>query len=429
MTEHNLFYYPYASFTNAQLPLLKVAALYFDKLYILDPVGASWDTIGTDHFARDAAQQLRDAGILETVTPATVLAKNQTLIAEAIRRDMRDGEFLELCEAHSQASGKQRWTLSLAKVPQDLQADQAMRHLMGDFARDVASKTAYAAADYIEQTQSSLPGNEQPIPYGLVERANDYREYAEVGQPYDEYREGYDADVEYRYADLPLALGEAIMMNHALFASMLHAGATPITDDPFHNQALSLKLRRAAQEPLIRQTQANRARQNKADLLAIAALTDSQIELPILSPALPLDAILEYRQKHGDALQQMRSKLGRMARRIEAEPWSTEFGRELEHKTIPDILDELDEARKARDAWLKSERGRLALKAANVVVGAAAISLTLFTTPFIPIALAAVGVGLSVAKDIVFPGAEWLLDWREGKKTAQENGLHYLLKF
>jgi hypothetical protein len=29
------------SFTNAQLPLLKVAALYFDKLAILDPVGAS----------------------------------------------------------------------------------------------------------------------------------------------------------------------------------------------------------------------------------------------------------------------------------------------------------------------------------------------------------------------------------------------------
>ena len=41
MTEHNLFYYPYASFTNQQLPLLKVAALYFDKLVILDPVGGS----------------------------------------------------------------------------------------------------------------------------------------------------------------------------------------------------------------------------------------------------------------------------------------------------------------------------------------------------------------------------------------------------
>ena len=32
MTDHNLYYYPYASLANAQLPLLKVAALYFDKL-------------------------------------------------------------------------------------------------------------------------------------------------------------------------------------------------------------------------------------------------------------------------------------------------------------------------------------------------------------------------------------------------------------
>lgn len=31
---HNLFYYPYASFTNEQVPLLKVAALYFDKVTI-----------------------------------------------------------------------------------------------------------------------------------------------------------------------------------------------------------------------------------------------------------------------------------------------------------------------------------------------------------------------------------------------------------
>lgn len=45
MTEHNLFYYPYDSFTNAQLPLLKVAALWFDKLVLLDPRGnavAQW---------------------------------------------------------------------------------------------------------------------------------------------------------------------------------------------------------------------------------------------------------------------------------------------------------------------------------------------------------------------------------------------------
>lgn len=58
MTEHNLFYYPYASFKNAQLPLLKVAALWFDLLVLLDPVSASWDTIGADHHAREAFRQV-----------------------------------------------------------------------------------------------------------------------------------------------------------------------------------------------------------------------------------------------------------------------------------------------------------------------------------------------------------------------------------
>ncbi len=100
MADHNLFYYPYASFTNAQLPLLKVAALWFDRLVILDPVGASWDTVGADHPARDAVRQLKDAGIVEIVTPATVLAKYERPIADAIRRDMADREFLDLCETH-----------------------------------------------------------------------------------------------------------------------------------------------------------------------------------------------------------------------------------------------------------------------------------------------------------------------------------------
>jgi hypothetical protein len=46
MTDHNIFYYPYASFTNAQAPLLKIAALYFDHLHLLDPEKASGGTIG-----------------------------------------------------------------------------------------------------------------------------------------------------------------------------------------------------------------------------------------------------------------------------------------------------------------------------------------------------------------------------------------------
>jgi hypothetical protein len=108
---------------------------------------------------------------------------------------MGDRDFLDLCDAQSQTTGKQRWTLSLAKVPHDLQADQTMRNLMGDLARDVANKGAYAAEDYIEHIEalSYSPGNDQPISAGLVERAQAYREYAKTGQA-DEYREAYDAD-------------------------------------------------------------------------------------------------------------------------------------------------------------------------------------------------------------------------------------------
>lgn len=428
MTEHNLFYYPYGSFTNAQLPLLKVAALYFDKLYILDPVGASWNTVGADHFARDAVKLLKEAGILEIVPPAPVLAKYEAPIADAVRRDLGDSKFLTLCDAQSQSSGKQRWTLSLAKVPDDIQTDKKMRYLMGDFARDVAGKTAYTADDYIEHIEalSSLPGNELSIPYAVVERAKDYRGYAETGQAYDEYREGYDADVEYRYADFPLALGESIMINHALFAGLLHANATPITDDPFHNRALAQKLFRAARDPAIQNVVANRARQLNADLLATTVLTDRQLNLPVLNPELPLEEVLEYRRKHDDALQKARDKLGWMARRIEAEPWTADFAKELEHTTIPDIARELEEARNSRDAWLKSKRGRLALSASGIAVGAAAAVLSVFAAPLTPMALAT--AGLSLASGTAIPGVEWLLDWRDDKRSVQENGLHYLLR-
>lgn len=99
MNRHNLFYYPYASFTNAQLPLLKVAALYFDKLVLLDPVGASWATIEGDHHAHDAGKLLKDTGILQRVTPADASAKYASPNTEAICQDMPDRELLvDLCE-------------------------------------------------------------------------------------------------------------------------------------------------------------------------------------------------------------------------------------------------------------------------------------------------------------------------------------------
>ena len=424
MNEHNLFYYPYAYLENSQLPLLKVAALYFDKLYILDPVGASWKTVGAQHYARDAVKILRAEGILQTVKPADVLAKYSGPISDAIRRDMKDPDFLDLCKAH----GGGQWTLSLAKVPEDLQTDQAMRDLMGDLAREVAKLSEPdppVSNDYIHYDETELGD--------ILTQAAEFHHNSPRVPASDTYRdggiyrEGYEQDVEYRYADFPLAVGEAIMMNHALFAGLLHSNAAPVTDDPFHNQALSLKLRRAAQDPEVQRVQADRARvlKLKANLLAANTLRDSQLKLPVLSHELRLEDVLEYRLKHNDELARARDKLARMARRIEAEPWTEEFAKEIEKKTIPAIQDELGEAEKARDAWLKTKRGRLALKAGGVVVGTAAVILGVLAAPMTPIAL--VTAGLSFTSSGVIPGAEGLLDWRDGKKSTQQNGLHYLL--
>jgi hypothetical protein len=71
------------------------------------------------------------------------------------------------------------------------------------------------------------------------------------------------------------------MVNHALFAGLLQAGATPISDDPFHSQALALKLARALQDPAVQQAQAIHARQQKLDRLAASALLDAQLSLPV----------------------------------------------------------------------------------------------------------------------------------------------------
>jgi hypothetical protein len=64
-------------------------------------------------------------------------------MAAAIPGDLADSASLRLRESHIQATGRNRRTLSLAKVPQDPQADQSLRHLIGDFARSAAGESSH----------------------------------------------------------------------------------------------------------------------------------------------------------------------------------------------------------------------------------------------------------------------------------------------
>ncbi|SNQ59674.1 hypothetical protein [Candidatus Methanoperedens nitratireducens] len=399
MTEHSIFYYPYASFKGEQGLLLKAAALYFDKLYILDPEKACWAGIGQNPLSDDL-KLLEQENVLERIAPEDVLHKYEKIIAESVRADMKDPEFLKLCEQSGRA---RRWTLALAKVPKEIRddaefnpLDKSMQRIMGDVARELSP----GLGRYMEG-------------------------YAEV---YDEYRETDRGLTEYRYADYPLPLGEAIMINHALIGGLLYTGATPITDEPFHNKALALKIQRAQRIPEIREILDEKAKQSelKTNRLAMTALTD--LELGILPSEITMADILEYREENEGELKETRKKLGLLAGRIKEKLWTEEFSDQLEYETIPDIQENLSQAKETQDKWLKNRRVRLAVKAIGLTSVAASIgiSLAISATPFLPVTVAVGALGLF--GNVAIPGAEIALDWKEDKQEAMGNGLHYLLK-
>ena len=378
MGQHSVFYYPYASLGAEQSLLLKAAALYFDKLFILDPLKASWATIGPGERESDL-QLLESEGILQRVAPEDVLLRNDKTIADAIERDLADPEFMNLCAGKE---GK-RWTLALAKVPLAIRndpkyhpLDQAMRTMMTDVGVGSGSR-------YVEGT-------------------------------YDEYREVGAGSVEYRYADYPFAVGEAIMLNHALVGSLLHADAVPLTDDPLHNRILSYKLQKAREIPEIRDVLESRQQEQRFAGMSAAAQALTDLQLGVIPEDLTIDQILEYRRQHGDELQLVRDKLAWMAREIACEPWTKAFDDEVHHKLIPALHAQMEPAKSSLSSWLK---------AAAIAVGGAAAVLGIFGNPLTPVV---VGVAaLTIGKDVGIGGLESFLDWKNGKT---QNGLHYLLK-
>jgi len=378
MGQHSVFYYPYASLGTEQSLLLKAAALYFDKLFILDPLKASWAMIGPGERESDL-QLLESEGILQRVAPEDVLLRNDKTIADAIERDLADPEFMNLCAGKE---GK-RWTLALAKVPLAIRndpkyhpLDQAMRTMMTDVGVGSGSR-------YVEGT-------------------------------YDEYREVGAGSVEYRYADYPFAVGEAIMLNHALVGSLLHADAVPLTDDPLHNRILSYKLQKAREIPEIRDVLESRQQEQRFAGMSAAAQALTDLQLGVIPEDLTIDQILEYRRQHGDELQLVRDKLAWMAREIACEPWTKAFDDEVHHKLIPALHAQMEPAKSSLSSWLK---------AAAIAVGGAAAVLGIFGNPLTPVV---VGVAaLTIGKDVGIGGLESFLDWKNGKT---QNGLHYLLK-
>ena len=433
MYEHSIFYYPYAFFSDNHVPFLKASALYFDKLYILDPVksniqagrldltkekkGGVLDQIknniikstkrssGSENFSGDEASELIDGirmlerkGILKRIRPEEVLHEYEKEIEDAIRSDLMDPDFVTECRS----SGVKRWTLALAKVPPNLRNDEkykpieeSMRSLMGDFARHIGE--GYIEG-YIE---------------GSLKRYDEQRQV--VGRTYMEGYKDEEGMKEYRFGDYPIELGESIMINHALFGGLLYAQATPVTDDPFHNKILDIKIRRVSSLPEVKSILQNRdkMRRMKQNQLALTTLTD--IELGIVPMGLPISKIMEFRDHQEKELKRVREELANLARMIQDTPWSKDFADKLETNVIPtQVRPELEKCREKADSWLASHRGEI------ILAGGGIISIVLTITAGAPLLIPQLATGVSsILKSIS--------DMTK-KQDNPPNGFHYLMK-
>jgi hypothetical protein len=396
--EHSIFYYPYANFTDNKSPLLKAAALYFDKLFILEPEKVYQGQTGTYELGKtdECVNFLRDKNrnIIEPIRPEEVLYQFEKEISDAIRGDLNDPEFVSLCEK----SGKHPyWKLAMEKIPKEIREDpkfkpldQSMQKIMGEIPKSILNDIEWYTEDIAHQ----------------------YKEYPGV---YDELR--YTR--EYRIATFPLALGESIMLNHALFAGLLLKQCIPITDEDFHYQLLALKIKRALKNKNFQQILEVR-NHLKTNQLAFQVLTGNAIDLPGFKPNTPIDTIWNFREKHSDELKSIRFKMAQMAYKIENEPWSADFQVDLKYNIIPDFKKEIKEFKKAQNSWLKT---------AGLLAGTIAATISLIINPTPVITIAAIGSSLGLFSDNVVPCIEWFKDWRDGKHLGQESGLNYMIKF
>jgi hypothetical protein len=141
-----LFYFPYAGLETSQRALLRLVALYFDRLYLLDPEKATGGTVGAGEIAAEArALEAEDVGLLERFAPEDVISIYADAIAQAIQEDMSDPEFVALCEKKADESGRHMWTIAIAKVPLAIREDpryqpldNSMRNFLGKAVPSIA---------------------------------------------------------------------------------------------------------------------------------------------------------------------------------------------------------------------------------------------------------------------------------------------------
>lgn len=130
---------------------------------------------------------------------------------------------------------------------------------------------------------------------------------------------------------IPVSCGYSVNTNLALLLAEIE-GLTPLTDDPTALQLLNLKYARARKATkavsagpiIVRRSPAFLQKYNIVGLNVVhAMLPDAALK------KISFKSLIEFRDQESASLQRLRQLLNGLVAKVEGEPWSQEFEREI----------------------------------------------------------------------------------------------------
>lgn len=381
MANLNALYYPYASIDAAAL---KEAALYFNQVVIVDPEAidgrlalAAPSAVSRSPEELDEVYQLANAGVCKATAPEDIRKQWDGILRENVLADLQDPRYVRLCAK----APWQQWTLSANKVASGL-----FEHLH-DLANGVPEALPTGVRDWVSH-HFDLAGSDIRI------------------------------DDEGRlYMGVPFILGESIMINLAICACAT-LNVSPFTDDRWHNRFLNLKYRRLQEDP----------DPDVRDLLNVGVETQDIVTTALaqevirrLLPSvgdLPAEKVLEMRRKYAAQLEDFRTELALLSKRIVESPWSADFKAELRRAVDLEIAPRVRELR-----WeLQAEVDGFRLRSLSGEPPRNAVEIVTTVLQGVPIT----GLILAAGRAVLNVARSWLRH-RAEVRGLQRNGLTYML--
>ncbi len=351
-------YFPYANIESAKT--IKTAVLYFDRIGIINPY-LSFCTKSISrrglyresHDYIDEMNLLVKENIIEWVDPVEVIGKFGHEIMTGVIQDINDPKFLDLCKSFV----KSAWLLSSVKLPDD--SDKWLRNVLVNI-----PTLAREGSTLTEEIRERLYryGFRETGPY-FDERMHmrERGRFSEGGPS--RYDDEYESQLlrgkmfdKYRIVELPFAVGESIMIGHAL-AAAANSDLIPFCDERIHLDTLKTRFKKLCDSKAFKAVlyEYGYLKNVKMSMLAQDVITET---VPSLEQV-PLEIILRFREKKNAELKNFRVEMLKLVTEIESNPWDSDFPNYVsdivDSRVKPALKEVENEIHGCRDAfWAKA---------------------------------------------------------------------------